>query len=453
MNDGPSEALIEALTSLWRIPAPGPEKLRAAAAFKWLSKTALLDYPTGHTGTTSRLDFALEGALLALGVPCKLPSGRNSPHVPLVEAARLLDQAFRATRCRQRHLVPLDLAGELPELTFGPVRLGKFSEPELRELLNATRLDRRFPLLPPVATKHFSWFRWLVVEEELPLDPRPAARASPLLFNMMLDRDFGQIEPYKGRFPPAVENALFALLLAPWEEWSSELNPDWRGFYAPWVYSVVEDIFVQPLLPPSVDTLTWEPAFYPDGYGGTVESERPVELRLDEPAAALGLALLDNDRWSAVEKALSSPLFETPVAHFFVRAFLSEGIDEFIAHLTTIEAALGLRADYCPSRRPKPDPHKKLNSTSRLRARIAALLTDRSAADLHRMLFDLRSDYVHGRGSEKVISSKEKTEARSLARRVVEALVTRANEVNTPATREEFLSSLLNRGAPLAGRP
>jgi hypothetical protein len=304
-----------------------------------------------------------------------------------------------------------------------------------------------FPHLPVIDTDHFSWCRWLVVEEELPLDPRPEARASPWRFNMMLGRDFGQIEPYKSRFPPAVENALFALLLPPWEKWTSELSIDWRGFDAPWVYSVVEDIFVQPLRPPSVDTLTWEPAFYLDGYGATVESERPVELRLDEPAAALGLALLDDDRWSAVERALGSPLFETPVAHFFVRAFLSEGVDEFIAHLTTIEAALGLRADY-----------DKRGATSRLRARIAALLNDRSAADLHKSLFDIRSDYLHGRGSKKVISSKEKTEARRLARRVVEALVARANEANMPASREEFLSGLLSRGVamltvPPADRP
>jgi hypothetical protein len=160
-STGPSEALIEALTSLWRIPAPGPEKLSSTAAFKWLSKTALLDYPNGHDGgRTSTFDFALEGALRVLGLPCQLPPSRNSPDVPPAEAARLLDQAFRATRCRRRHLVPLDLSGELPELTFGPVRLGKFSEPELQELLNATRLDRRFPHLPPVATKLFSWFRW-----------------------------------------------------------------------------------------------------------------------------------------------------------------------------------------------------------------------------------------------------------------------------------------------------
>ena len=115
MNDGPSEALIEALSGLWRIPAPGPEKLRSTAAFKWLSKTARLDYPSGHDGgETSTFDFALEGALRALGLPCQLPPRRNSPHVPPVEAARLRDRAFRATKCRQRHLVPLIRPGSCP---------------------------------------------------------------------------------------------------------------------------------------------------------------------------------------------------------------------------------------------------------------------------------------------------------------------------------------------------
>jgi hypothetical protein len=139
MDDGPSEALIEALTRLWRIPAPGPEKLRVTSAFKWLGKTALWDYPGAHNGRASTsFEFALEGALRTLGLPCLLPAGRHGPHVPPAEAARLLDRAFRATQCRRRYLVPLDQAGDLPALTFGPVRLAKFSEAELRELIDAT---------------------------------------------------------------------------------------------------------------------------------------------------------------------------------------------------------------------------------------------------------------------------------------------------------------------------
>ncbi len=97
-------------------------------------------------------------------------------------------------------------------MTCGPVRLGKFSEPELRELVNATCLERMFPDVPFDA-RRLSMFQWLVVEEEIALDPRPAARALAPLFEPM-DRNFGQIEPHKGRFPLAVENVLFALLLA-----------------------------------------------------------------------------------------------------------------------------------------------------------------------------------------------------------------------------------------------
>jgi hypothetical protein len=49
----------------------------------------------------------------------------------------------------------------------------------------------------------------------------------------------------------------------------------------------------------------------------------------------------------------------------------------------------------------------------------------------------------------KAISSEEGKKARSQARRVVEALVARANEVSATSAREDFLSSLLDRGAPM----
>jgi hypothetical protein len=66
-------------------------------------------------------------------------------------------------------------------------------------------------------------------------------------------------------------------------------------------------------------------------------------------------------------------LFETPIAHFLVRAFLAEGVDEFLAHITTIEAALGLRADYQKSFRLAPDRRKGMRATNRMRDRVAGL--------------------------------------------------------------------------------
>ena len=122
-------------------------------------------------------------------------------------------------------------------------------------------------------------FRWLVVEEEVTLDPRPEARAAPFMY-MTLDRDFGEADPHLGRFPPAVERALFFLLLAPWERWSMMQEVDWRGFRLPWIYTADDDLFIRPSPPPSADSLTLEPWIVQSEWGEDIELERPTVLPL-----------------------------------------------------------------------------------------------------------------------------------------------------------------------------
>lgn len=212
------------------------------------------------------------------------------------------------------------------------------------------------------------------------------------------------------------------------------------------VHTVDGDLFVRLSSPPSPDTLNWEDRIYDDGYGGTYEVERPVELRLEDKAQA-ELAVWDQGRWAIVEQAKRSVLFETPIANFLVRAFLAEGVDEFLAHITTIEAALGLRADYQKSSRIAPDRHKGMRATNRMKGRVAGLLGGRSYADQYEQLFDIRSAFLHGRAMMD-ISTQEQVMARSLARQVVEALIlaTRAGPV---PSRENFLDGQLDAGTLL----
>lgn len=277
------------------------------------------------------------------------------------------------------------------------------------------------------------------------MEQEPEKRAVPVLF-MDLSQDLGRIEPHKRRFPAIVEDALFFLLLAPWESWSTMQEVDWRGIRVPWVYTIDSDIFVRPASPPSPDTLSWEDRVYDDGYGGTYEEERPVELHLEE-VAKTELTVWDQSRWVTVEQAKWSVLFETPIAHFLVRAFLADGVDEFLAHITTIEAALGLRADYQKSFRVAPDRHKGMHATNRMRGRVAALLGNRRFADQYEQLFDVRSAFLHGR-SMTAISTKERVMARALARLVVETLIL-ATLAGRTGSRDDFLDGLLDKGAPL----
>jgi len=123
-------------------------------------------------------------------------------------------------------------------------------------------------------------------------------------------------------------------------------------------------------------------------------------------------------------------LFETPVVHFFVRAFCGEGVDEFLAHITTVEAALGLESDY-----------KKRGATKRLANRVTSLLGAETDGDNYEKLFGIRSIYLHGRRMQH-ISGDDRLLARRLARRVVNALIDAALKMPPSQTREEFLTVL-----------
>jgi len=438
---GPSNAMISAMSDLWSLQPPGPENILAHHAFARLREACRDGYPNaGRTGP----NFALSTALRALGLPCYLQKETAHLSLPVEEAAIGLDAAMRATSAKRIHLVPLDLATDLPPIAFGSARVGRMTATELRTLVDETRLNRLYPR-QVFDAKRFSEFHWLVVEERVALEQEPEERAVPALF-MDLGRDLGQIEPHKGRFSGAVEEALFFLLLAPWENWSTMEEVDWRGFRVPWAYTIDRDIFVRLDTPPSPDTLSWEPQFYDDGNGGTIERERRADLPLKDEVAT-ELSAWDQGRWTIVERAKQSVLFETPVTHFLVRAFLTGGIDEFLAHITTIEAALGLHADYQKSFRMTPDRHKGMSPTKRMRGRVAGLLGNRSYADQYKQLFNVRSAFLHGRAMT-AISTMERVMARSLARKVVEALILAA-QTGAILSREDFLDDLLDKGAPL----
>jgi hypothetical protein len=242
---------------------------------------------------------------------------------------------------------------------------------------------------------------------------------------MRLDRDFAAIEPHKKRFPLAVERALFCMLLVPWEEWNKHGDINWRSFQAPWVFTVDHDLFTSPARTPSPDTLSWEPDIFEDHNGETIELEKPVTYRSYEEMPDV-VAWLTDERWELVSKALRSPLFETPVSHFILSALIGEGIDEFMSHLTALEASLGRFEDKGRERV--------------MKARIQALLGAAAPAATYGRLFNLRSEFVHGRVMGE-ISGEDRNAARRLARQVAEALVQEANN-RVIADRATFLESL-----------
>jgi hypothetical protein len=443
MTEAPPQ-LTSAIAALWQGPPLDLGGSPRSPQFGNLVEACAQAFPeaagtTGKIGApdTQGVSWALVNALRATGTPWAVEDG-VAPFPPTPEkVSAVIAEAMLAREVQLIHLCPLDQADEWPALRFGPCEVRRFGRDELFAIFQPARLRRHYSNYSFDA-ESFSRFTWLAVHERRPLTQPVGSRALPFLYQT-LDQPFGAIEPYTRTWPEVVERAVFTLLMLPWESMMEYRTFEWRGFRIPWSYTVNTDPFARPALPSRSDSLSWEPDIFDDpSTGETIELERPVVLPLESDAAQQFSAISDQ-RWKAVETALSSKLFNTLVVHFFVRAFSSEGIDEFLGHVFAIEAALGMARDH--DRRSRPKIGKKdPGATERLARRITTLTGDTTKAEDFNRIFRLRSDFVHGKHVG-LISPSERTMARSLACEVVNKLVEAA--VTEPGiSREQYLERL-----------
>lgn len=433
----PEQPLVAALEILWQIPPPGPNNLWSSPEFLALKTLLVQRHRNGRP--TFGVEIAIGNALKSLGLPCSTAHVLDNPLPDFHEVAESLSREFERTTTKRRYLCPLDLADDIPELQFGNARVGYFSAAELEALFEAPRLARCFPG-DRLDAGRLSEFHWLVVEEEVSLGNASYSRGFSFL-DFRIDKDLGEIAPYSGRFPAVVEQALFFLLLAPWDEWAQMKEVDWRGFRLPWIYTLDDNLCAFPSPPPPPERLSWEPHFIQVGHDEWDESERPLRLQSFAGEDDI-LQALNHAKWRNFQAAKASDLFSTPVEHFMVRAFLADGIDEVMAHLILIEAAFGAESDHKHKLRPKTDLHNE-SATRRVAARLSAATGQPVVAKQYLALYDLRCTYIHGRADDRVISTEQRVLARRLAREAANALVVLAQQGQK---REEVLAQLLDQG-------
>lgn len=429
-NQSSPPDLTQAVLELWQLEPLTRESLFAAPTFGRLRAICQERY-FSEDCSKHALKIPLQNALLSLRLPATLTSSTAHLALPAEVAAARLHSAFHQRKSKRIHLCPLDCVDDIPALNFGPNCVREISPDEFQELVDPDRL-RRFNQTWVFDAERFANFSWLVVEEIVPLVGDPDTRGGTSSW-FDINQDFCAINPHPRHFTAAVEDALFSLLLAPWEDWLH--RPDvfnWRAFNIPWVYTVTDDIFERPNSPPSPDSLSWQLDSYLDRHGEEVEYERPVRLPIEEQISEVHTWLNDT-AWSDLMRVRKSPLFEGPIGHFLVRGFLSNGIDEFLAHIMVIEAALGMR-------------EKKM--TDRLATRLSTLLGSNTAGDDFRKLFDLRCQFVHGRTMKSAIPGEDRLRARQLARQTAGALVKAALETPGHSCRQTYLNDLLSRGRP-----
>lgn len=429
-----SEQLLKAVQDIW---AAAP---RCQGLWSSPELVKVIDACGHHTESKAALfgnNFAFINALKALGLP-SYGSTASEP-VDFESVTSQLIAACTSTTQIRTHYCPLDLADDWPELAFGNAAVRSFTRAELAIEFGAKKLAAH-SVGADMDLDRLSMVQWLVVKEPYTVVGSPARR-SGLFLEQPFEIDLGAVEPHQNEWPQVVQDALFFLLLAPWEDWVPYTQRNLFGFEIPWIHTVESDIFISPVAPPIPDKLSVYPHLYNDPEGNEYERDRAEQIFLDA-AATTDLVNWNSDSWQQLEQAKTSPLFKTPIQHFLIRGFQSTGIDQLLAHITVIEAAVGIGADY---QRRLRTTYADLGATRRVGVRLAGLIGDAQAATQYAELFDLRSAFVHGRADLKPISALQRRCARSLARRAACALVANVE------SRETVLEKLLDVGADLLG--
>jgi hypothetical protein len=292
-----------------------------------------------------------------------------------------------------------------PRMDFGRYEITRFSKKELDCLLeNDIRAD--FYPWAAVPTSELARYWWLVVSETRPT--RAIWRAGRISVSF---EDLDIVHRYYTELPPPIEQVLKELALFSWRApWATDADPRWEPCRIPFCLRVDDHLTTAPS-GPRVDTsaLETEPEF---DHANKEVGERPaIRLHFNE-AEADAFERLARSEGTRLHAALSStwsrPLVEV-ASNFFAKAFVSDGLEQLLWHITTIEALVGERAE---------------GLTERLARRLAEALgaSDSERESIRkrfRELYEFRSELVHGRTPKAEVLTRHLFEAREFARNLL----------------------------------
>ena len=226
--------------------------------------------------------------------------------------------------------------------------------------------------------------------------------------------DLDKVRPYRPPFPP-LDSALRALVLYrwQWDLWRDQRVEDqenWLGFRVPFLLERTDDLLDGPRAAPDLRVLQTSPVHDPET-GEELGDEPEVTINLNHAETAecekavryfanlLSRLQIEEHDWEFVSVATG----------YLVKAFFTEGIEQLLWHITTLEALLGEKGE---------------GVVQRVANRVAVILgeTEKERKTLgkeYKRLYDFRSSLVHGSRFEDQVFTKHLREASDLARAVL----------------------------------
>ena len=322
-------------------------------------------------------------------------------------------QAFQRLNVQRTYLVPMGLVNfSEKSMDFGSFQIQRFTKKELISKCQ-NEINENFYPYAHISLKQMNLLQncWFIsITESIPISKE----------DYFPWDEISRVKPEYTSHPRPVELALKKLVLFDWQwdqmrelpcldgqkkETCIDKERFWQGFEVPFIIVIDDD----PLKSPrriDISRLRTVPGIHP--HSGEEIGEIPEtaihfdgqetdafkRFILEIESIFRDITPLEND-WKFIEVALG----------FFVKAFFTEGLEQLLWHITTVEALLGENAE---------------NLRQRLANRIALVCgkTKREKKELRKeflSLYDFRCDLVHGNVFQKQVYVGHLCSARSLS--------------------------------------
>lgn len=331
-------------------------------------------------------------------------------------------EAFQRLEMQRVYLALLEGVEFTKEvLECGSFQIRRFSRTELARILQN---DINAIFFEGAATdlNEFEDYWFVYISETVPISD---LESEPII-------NFGsEVSRRYTKFPETVERVFQQFALYDWQSLHSkylEDDDDDKGWHSPKISLVVEmtdNLLDSPRSLPTLPPFEMQLDIYPET---NEEIERParwIDLTEDEEEK-FELLMLETGKllakqpteWAFIEIALG----------YFVKAFFSQGLEQLLWHITTIEALVG---------------ENKPGNTKLMAKRVAAILS--SPQSQFGELYKFRCDLVHGNQPKETTYLRHLREGRDLARRTLLWFLHYADHIQSKLLRSEPIGSWPSR--------
>lgn len=324
--------------------------------------------------------------------------------------------AFQRTEINEFYLAPLEYVNFAKDsMEFGQFQIKKFTINDLNDILQ-NRINKIFYPSAFIDAEQIEEYWFLCASKSI-----PAPKIGVIYLEQAEGMDICHVDIEYANYPEEIMPFLKSLSLFDWgADWLKEslktkeikdIEVGWFRFHIPFIYTINDDLLDSPNHAPNLSLLPKEDYF--DESIQDVCLRRPSFIYLDNEKTNKFkefIAHINNLLLSIRTEQNNWQFFDIAI-NFFIKAFFSNGIDQLLWHITSIESLLG-QVD---------------KSTDNIANRMALILGRNDKEKIiiknkfkgKKGLYDFRCRLVHGKTFKEKAYINHLWEARSLSRRII----------------------------------